>query len=286
MSLSIRSCLTAIAVSVAAAGGGHARAADDSSFELYGFAMIDYIQDFNRVNPDWEDTLRASRIPTDPQQFGDDGQAMLSVKQSRLGVRGLVDTAMGKLTTRFQFDMFGVGADASAGPPSLATTPLQSPSSDPVMNIDAGQFRAVPNFPGAQSDEKYPDLTSHFRTTGDWGHVQVAGILRWVGTEVLCNLGQTDPKAIDYGANGRTHVLYDDHGLGWGVDLSTVLNLVGKDALRAGVVYGEGIASYMNDGGMDTGPNRPPGTGMTQIEAVPLLGLSAYYDQYDFSVLL
>ena len=38
--------------------------AEEKSFEIYGFMMVDYIQDFGRVNPDWEDTLRPSRIPT------------------------------------------------------------------------------------------------------------------------------------------------------------------------------------------------------------------------------
>ena len=35
----------------------------DKYFEFCGFAMLDCIQDFDRVNPDWEDTLRPSRIP-------------------------------------------------------------------------------------------------------------------------------------------------------------------------------------------------------------------------------
>ena len=36
----------------------------DHNLELYGFAQIDAIQDFKRVNPDWDATLRPSRIPT------------------------------------------------------------------------------------------------------------------------------------------------------------------------------------------------------------------------------
>ena len=31
--------------------------------EIYGFVQADYIQDFDRVDPAWEDTLRPSRIP-------------------------------------------------------------------------------------------------------------------------------------------------------------------------------------------------------------------------------
>jgi hypothetical protein len=44
-------------------------------------------------------------------------------------------------------------------------------------------------------------------------------------------------------------------------------------------VYGQGIASYMNDGGVDLAPE---GTDLTDIhaKAVPLLGVSAYFDHY------
>ena len=94
-------------------GLGMAQAAEGGkTFEVYGFAQLDYIQDFGRVNPDWEDTLRPSRIPTDDEQFGDDGQATFSVKQSRFGVKAEVPTARGPVTTKFEFDMFGVGDDA------------------------------------------------------------------------------------------------------------------------------------------------------------------------------
>ncbi|MBL8226246.1 MAG: hypothetical protein JNM50_13055 [Chromatiales bacterium] len=96
-----------------AAGSVPASAADgERSFEIYGFAQLDYIQDFGRVDPDWDDTLRPSRIPTDDGIFGDDGQASFSVKQSRFGVKAEVPTDRGPIKTKFEFDMFGVGGDA------------------------------------------------------------------------------------------------------------------------------------------------------------------------------
>src|SRR4051794_6937484 len=56
---------------------------DSHSLEIYGFAQFDAIQDFDRVNPDWEAALRPSRIPTVKGQYGSDGQSILSIKQSR-----------------------------------------------------------------------------------------------------------------------------------------------------------------------------------------------------------
>jgi hypothetical protein len=44
------------------------------------------------------------------------------------------------------------------------------------------------------------------------------------------------------------------------------------------VVYGEGIASYMNDGGVDLAP--ADDVDDPKAAAVPLLGLVAYYDHY------
>ena len=294
------------------------------SFEIYGFAQADYIQDFGRVNPDWEDTLRPSRIPVaDPDIYGDDGQAMVSVKQSRFGVKGTFPTKKGDIKTMFDFDLFGVGADAGQttfrlrnaygewgqllagqtssvfmdgdifpntidywGPtgmvflrnPQIRWTPISGANTvavaleNPGNDIDSGQFREVADFPGANGNQKYPDLTAHYINTGGWGHVQIAGIVRWIGTEVI---GDTDP-----GPNEDIGVVYDNNTTGWGGNLTTVVNVMEKDAIRVGVVYGQGIASYMNDGGMDAGPDRSPDEPGVQIEAVPLLGVSAYYDHW------
>ena len=73
--------------------------------------------------------------------------------------------------------------------------------------------RLRPDLSGVQSDEKYPDLTAQLADQkGDWGHVQVAGILRWIGVEVI---GDTDP-----GPGVNQGVIYDDSddGLGRGPD--------------------------------------------------------------------
>ncbi len=327
------SVVTAIATGVALAGvQGPASAAEGAkSFEIYGFAQVDYIQDFDRVNPDWEDTLRPSRIPTDPEQYGDDGQASISVKQSRFGVKATLPTSRGDINTKFEFDMFGVGSDAGEttirlrhaygewgqilagqtnslfmdvdifpntidywGPtgmvflrnPQIRWTPIKGDTSfavaieNPGNDIDSGQFREVADFPGAQGDQEYPDLTAQYRMKTGFGHVQAAGIMRWIGAEVLCNTSQTDPDALDYCPNGTAQVVYDDNDFGWGINLTTVVNVLEKDAIRAGIVYGEGIASYMNDGGMDAGPDRAVGDEGVKVEAVELTGFSAYYDHW------
>lgn len=320
----------ALAAALALAGSIHTASAaeGEKSFEVYGFAQLDYTQDFGRVNPDWEDALRPSRIGIDDDQFGDDGQASFSVKQSRLGVKATVPTAKGPINTKLEIDLFGVGDDAGQttlrlrhaygelgqflagqthslfmdidifpntveywGPtgmvflrnPQIRWTPVKGANTfavaieNPSNDIDSGQFREVADFPGAQGDQEWPDFTWQFRHDADWGHAQIAGILRWVGTEVI---GDTDPGAAE-----DLGVVYDDDDTGWGINLTTAINVFERDAIRFGYVFGEGIASYMNDGGMDAGPNQgllPDGSlpGGTQIEAVELTGLTLYYDRW------
>ena len=83
--------------------------------DVYGFIHTDAIYDFNRVAPDWKSTLRPSKIPVNcpgDSGCGNDGETVLSVKQSRLGFRGYVPTPVGEIKTKFEFELFGVGDDA------------------------------------------------------------------------------------------------------------------------------------------------------------------------------
>ena len=69
--------------------------AEDSgrSFEFYGFAQADYIQDIGgRLDPDWDDAFRPSKKICFDNACGEDGQSSISVKQSRFGVKGTMPT--------------------------------------------------------------------------------------------------------------------------------------------------------------------------------------------------
>ncbi len=70
------------------------------------------IADFKQNDPNWYDVNRPSRLPNVANQFGDDGRFYLSPRQSRLGVKANLPTSDGDITTQFEFDMYGVGADA------------------------------------------------------------------------------------------------------------------------------------------------------------------------------
>ena len=82
-----------------------------STFEIYGFAMLDIGEDFKQINPNWYDTMRVTKLPSFEDQFGEDGSYFAGVRQSRLGFRSSTPTKMGDLKTTFEFELFGTGVD-------------------------------------------------------------------------------------------------------------------------------------------------------------------------------
>jgi hypothetical protein len=298
----------------------HAADASDSAFEIYGFAQADFIHDFQRLDPAWDDALRPSKISIDGQ-FGGDHQSSISVKQSRFGVKGTMPTGESPLNFKFEFDLFGTGVDAGQttfrlrhaygewgpllagqtnslfmdgdvfpntidywGPTGMVFyrnvqmrwTPFKSDTGHfaiaierPGNDIDPGNVRLIEGFADAEirNDEELPDLTVQWRMGGEWGHLQAAGILRKVGFEGRVTPGDS---------------FSDGSETGWGVNLSSAIKTTDSDKLLLQVVYGEGIANYMNDGGMDLAPrlNGTAPAATVEAEVVPLTGVLAYYDHW------
>ncbi len=295
------------------------------SANIYGFVMADMIYDFKRVDPNWEDTLRVSTIPTEDGIYGRDGDFIFGVRQSRLGIKGNYGD---DITYILEAELFGVGGDEGQTTPRLRhawgtyknfgmgqywsnfmdidifpntidywgptgmvfyrnqqaryTFPMGEDEfsialEDPGTALTIGRFRDtnacdLPNPPpdcesiDSEADELFqsyndlPDLSLRYRNNGDFGHYQIAGMLRKLGYERL-DTGQKD------------------HEFGWGINASTGFNTWGRDVLKLQVVYGEGIGNYMNDGGIDVAPDSADIT-RASAEVVPLLGISAYYDHY------
>ena len=272
------------------------------------------------MDPAWADTLRPSKIPTIDGLYGSDGQSLISVKQSRFGVQGSNMVAGKLLNFKFEFDLFGVGVDAGQttfrlrhaygswgpvlagqtnslfmdgdifpntvdywGPTGMVffrnvqvrltafdngKTKIAVAVEKPGNDVDAGLIRDLdPNLGSAlQNHNPYPDLTAQFRHAGTWGHFQLAGILRNVGYDTANVPGNTP--------NGSK--------VGWGIDTTGAIKTWKQDKFLLGVVYGQGIASYMNDGGVDLAPEVVNQGENLSIEAkaAPLLGLSFYYDHF------
>lgn len=296
-----------------------------ASMTAYGFAQADGIYDFKRVDPDWTDTLRVTTVPTQSAQFGNDGDFLFSVRQSRLGFKGDYGP---DITWKLEGELFGVGVDQGQttlrvrqayatykeflmgqtwsnfmdidifpntvdywGPTGMVffrnkqaryTFPMEDSEfsvslENPDTALSVGQFRDtdecdLPNAPPEctstdstaqdvfQSYSDVPDLAARYRQNGDFGHFQVAGIVRKLGFERLDNGSK-------------------DYEVGWGINTTAGLETWGADMLKLQVAYGEGIGNYMNDGGLDIAPDNADIT-LAGATTVPTWGLVAYYDHF------
>ncbi|HTO75469.1 MAG TPA: DcaP family trimeric outer membrane transporter [Thermoanaerobaculia bacterium] len=109
----------------------------------------------------------------------------------------------------------------------------------------------------------YPDFTAQYRHSGDWGHVQLSGLVRYIGWK------DTVPGAIDLSG----------HAVGWGLNLGSVLQLSKESTARLEVTYGRGIATYMRDAPTDVGaePNADPHRPVVG-KTLPIFGMVAFYE--------
>jgi hypothetical protein len=89
------------------------------------------------------------------------------------------------------------------------------------------------------------------------GHVQLAGVVR------------------DIGATGTG--LGNQDVLGWGVNLSTVLNVFTRDSIQGQLTYGDGLFRYCND---DFSNNDAAFNGDGDLEAIPYLGAMFGYTHH------
>lgn len=286
---------------------------DKARVEVYGQVMLDAIYDFKRMNPDWSATERPSQIPVvcpGSPGCGQDGAWVFSARQSSLGLRSFIPTSIGLLKTDLSFDLFGSDGSTSIhwlsiwaelgkfgvgqtysnfmdidvfpntidywGPsgmvfvrnPQLRYTAwsqdgmglafsLEAPNSA----IDTGKISDIsPDFgAGFTGWNRLPDLTGSFRYGADWGHARAAAIVRQVGFQ-----NTLTPDANPSGTK-----------TGYGLNLSGTLKVFGKSQFNAAAVWGEGIASYMNDGGVDLAPDAN-----LRAETVRSLGWMAYFNHW------
>lgn len=147
--------------------------------------------------------------------------------------------------------------------------PLQGPTKvtlaleRPGASADQGNFADRIELQHVKARFPYPDVSAQFRHEGDWGHVQLAGIVRYMKWD--------DTLKEQFNLSGN--------GTGWGINLSSNLK-AGNGVFRLQAVYGDGIENYMNDAPADVGPKlnfsdpRKPIEG----ELLPVLGLVAFYD--------
>jgi hypothetical protein len=138
------------------------------------------------------------------------------------------------------------------GPSTTLYISVEKPSSDVIFKTP--QFSSQPNAPS-------PDGAIRLRQEFEGGHFQVAAIFRSIAAFVPST---PTPKT--------------DSVFGWGLNLSTALQLFGKDNVIFAVAAGHGISRYLQDTsglGIDAEANSP-----TSLKATPAVGAETAYQHY------
>jgi len=111
---------------------------------------------------------------------------------------------------------------------------------------------------------RLPDFSAEYHYAQKWGYVELAGILRSIGW-------------VDQ--NNSPNYNISDTKTGWGLNLSTNININSSTIFRGQFAYGEGIENYMNEGPADIGV-KPSGDPTKPLIGVPLpvTGIVAFVD--------
>ncbi|HEX3083558.1 MAG TPA: DcaP family trimeric outer membrane transporter, partial [Pyrinomonadaceae bacterium] len=288
----------------------------ESTFTVYGFAMLDAGYQFKQADPNWFDTVRPVKLPAFGNQFAPSGNFYQSVRQSRFGAKSTTPTKYGELKTVFEFELFGTGVDAGQ-----TTFRLRH------------AYGELGHFGGGQYWSNFVDVDVFPNTNEYWGPNGIPWFrnvqFRWmpikgknsltIGLErpgASADLGRASDRIElagvkarfplpDLTANVRFErgwghfqasglvraIKWEDtvadafdlggSATGAGFSLNTGLNAGKKDVVKLSFTYGTGIENYMNDAPVDVGVKLNPGGGpRVPIKgvALPVTAAMAYLD--------
>ena len=288
----------------------------ESTFEIYGFAMLDAGYQFGQNHPDWFDVIRPTKLPSFDGEFDPSGKVYYGVRQSRLGVKSSTPTSLGELKTQFEFELFGTGVDAGQ-----TTFRLRHAYGElgqfgagqywsPFMDIDVFpnsieywgpvgmvffrnvHFRWMPlkgktditigiERPGASGDQgRFEDRIELQGVKPKFDLPDLSGHVRfnrsWGHVQIAGLLRQIK----------WTDEIDDDVDLGGstvagGVNVTSALKLGKNDTARLSLTYGTGIQNYMNDATVDVGiaagNTNDPRRPIRGV-ALPLFAMSSFLD--------
>jgi len=286
------------------------------SVNFYGFAMLDSGYDFAQVDPNWYDVVRPTKLPSFHNEFAPSGNVYASVRQTRFGVKTSTPTPLGDLNTIFEFELFGTGVDAGQTTFRLRHAYGElgqfgaGQTWSPFMDIgvfpntleywgpsgmvffrnvqvrwmpirgEKGSVTIALERPGASGDQgiyadrielsdirprfNFPDLSGNARINRNWGYLQMAAIVRKIGWVDMSN------STTNLGGSV----------VGWGINLTSNLNLSKKNVAKLAFAYGNGIENYMNDAPVDVGIEHNPPNSAVPIKgvALPVLGVVSFLD--------
>ena len=266
----------------------------ESTFSIYGFAMLDAGYQFKQNHPDWFDVIRPTKLPSFENEFAPDGKTYWGVRQSRLGVKATTPTKYGELKALFEFELFGTGVDAGQ-----TTFRLRHAYGE------LGQFGAGQTWSPFMDIDVFPNSLEYWGPNGMvfFRNLQV----RWMPfkgrnsvTLALERPGASGDQGVfadrielqgikpkfdlpDFSGNVRftrdwgyfqaagmirkiswvdtidDNVDLDGTEIGAGLNLTSNLKFTPNDTGRFAFVFGQGIQNYMNDAPVDVGIEITPG---------------------------
>ncbi|KGO96694.1 DcaP family trimeric outer membrane transporter [Flavobacterium enshiense] len=286
---------------------------NETVITIVGQVMTDTGYNFNQINPDYFDVLRPTQLPAYKNQYGTDGNVFFGVRQSMLGFSSLTPTRYGPLTTRFSFDMFGVGADAG-----------QTTFHMLYAYVELGKLGFGHNWGLFCDFDGFPNAIEYWGPSGMSlcknvqiryipfnGKNRLAIALERPGASAdqgvyrnRIDLSDVKPKfdmpdltaefratrdwgyaelagvvrKIEWVDEGLEPFDYSGKAFGWGFNLSSNLKIGKKDVFIGQTVIGKGIQNLMNDAPTDIGIQNDFGNPKAPVKgvALPLFGYTAY----------
>jgi DcaP outer membrane protein len=266
----------------------------ESTFQIYGFAMLDAGYQFKQNHPDWFDVIRPTKLPASPNEFAPNGKTYFGVRQSRLGVKASTPTKYGELKTQFEFELFGTGVDAGQTTFRLRHAYGElghfgaGQTWSPFMDIDVFpnsleywgpngmvffrnvQFRWMPlqgrnsvtlalERPGASGDQgQFADRIELQGIKPKFDLPDFSGNVRFTRDWGYFQAAGMI-RRIKWVDTINDAVDLDGSEIGAGLNFTSNVKFTPNDTGRFAFVFGQGIQNYMNDAPVDIGIELTPG---------------------------
>ena len=288
-----------------------------SSFEIYGYVMVDGGYNFNSINPAWSDVMRPTQLPKFKNEYGADGNYFIGVRQTRFGVRRITDTKWGQLKAQFDFDLFGFGKDVGQTTIHVVNGFLQLGKfivgQTPSTFMDTDVFPVTLDYWGPSSRIFYLNIQMRYTPVYNEKKRFAIALERPGGTadgtdySNSVEVGHLKPrlplpnlvshyrqtwkwghvqvagiaKCIQWRDVSDTSIYNLDGGdIGWGFTASTVFNATKRLKFKIQGEYGEGFTNYVADPSPDIALQSNPGSTLTPVKgkALPMWGIFCFVE--------